>query len=369
MKHSALLFLLSTAPLVAADFPATPDPLVPSRIVLDASGLSAGAISLPTPFANITSAYSGEARLELEFNTEATEIRLLAAEGGARPATIILDTAEQSLQYSDGTLVFSALDAEVQGATAKLESHPGSHRIGFWSNVEDTVRWPFAPTRYGAYRAEITYSLASGVSEIEVTLCGVTLGAKLPATGSWYRYRTLDLGALYLPEEKSELKVIPVSKTGGSVMNLKAITLRPAPEGEPVVQAGKEAIDLDSSQATVHGVKLRYEPKPEKHCLGFWTNPEDHASWEVGFATPGSYRVEVTQGCGGGHGGSDVDVVLGEQKLSFTVEDTGGFQNWKAREIGSVKIVAAGIHRLEIRPRTKKGVAVMDIRRIRLIPE
>ncbi len=364
---SFLPFALTATLLVAADFPVTPDPGVPDRLVLDASGLPDGSIDLPTPFANITSAYFGDTRLGIEFNTDATSIKLLPPEGEERPATILLDTAEKSVQYPDGTLVFSALDAAVQGTNAKLESHPGSHRIGFWSKVEDTVSWPLAPTRYGQYVAELTYSLASGSSEIEVTVAGVTLTAKLDSTGNWYRYRTVDLGALYVAEETSELKVHPVSKTGGAVMNLKALTLRPAPEGKPVVQEGAETIELDSSQATIHGVRLRYEPKKEKSCLGYWTVPTDYASWNLTATTPGTYTVEITQGCGGGNGGSEVDVLLGDQKLTFTVEDTGGFQNWRAREIGTLEISQPGIHRLEIRPRNKSNAAVMDIRRIRLI--
>jgi hypothetical protein len=366
---SFLLFILAALPLAAADFPVRPDPRVPERLILHAENLPEGAIDLPTPFANITSAYSGNARLEIEFNTDATSIKLLVPEGQDRPANILLDTAEKSVQYPDGTLVFSALDGTVEGSNAKLESHPGSHRIGFWSKIEDTVSWPYAPTRYGQYRAELTYSLASGTSDIQITFAGVTLTAELPATGSWYRYRTIDLGALYVTEEKTELKVHPLSKTGGAVMNLKAITLRPAPEGEPVLQKEAEAIELDSSQATIHGVKLRYEPKPEKSCLGYWTVPTDYASWDITFRSPGAYKIEITQGCGGGSGGSEVEVILDEQNFSFTVEDTGAFQNWKAREIGTVEITKPGIHHLEVRPRNKANAAVMDIRRIRLIPE
>jgi hypothetical protein len=134
------------------------------------------------------------------------------------------------------------------------------------------------------------------------------------------------------------------------------------------VQRGREAIEFDSGAATVHGVTLRYEPKDVKKCLGFWANPRDWASWEFTLATPGRYEVEVTQGCGTGHGGSDVKVIVGRSELEFTVEDTGGFQNWRERKIGTVDLAEAGLVRLEVRPKNRKGGAVMDIRRIRLVP-
>ena len=61
-------------------------------------------------------------------------------------------------------------------------------------------------------------------------------------------------------------------------------------------------------------------------------------------------------------------VLVGGETLGFVVDDTGGFQNWKVRELGAVSFGEAGEHRLEIRPQSKKGVAVMDVRRVRLIP-
>ena len=61
-------------------------------------------------------------------------------------------------------------------------------------------------------------------------------------------------------------------------------------------------------------------------------------------------------------------VLVGGETLSFVVDDTGGFQNWKVRELGDVTFDAAGDYRLEVRPRNKTGVAVMDVRRVRLIP-
>ena len=44
--------------------------------------------------------------------------------------------------------------------------------------------------------------------------------------------------------------------------------------------------------------------------------------------TPGKFDVEMLVGCGNGSGGSEVEVAVGEQKLNFTVQETGGFQNF-----------------------------------------
>lgn len=142
----------------------------------------------------------------------------------------------------------------------------------------------------------------------------------------------------------------------------------PNPDYVPNPPAKDGTILLHSRTAEVHGVMLRYEPLPHKTTLGYWVNKDDWASWEFTVGAPGTFTVEVLQGCGKGQGGSEVEVVVGEQAFKFTVEDTGHFQNFKAREVGTVKIDKAGRHTLTIRPKTKAAAAVMDVRQVTLKP-
>ena len=53
------------------------------------------------------------------------------------------------------------------------------------------------------------------------------------------------------------------------------------------------------------------------------------------------------------------------QSLRFTVQDTGHFQNFVAREIGELQL-PAGRFTLSMKPQTKPGVAVMDLRQVTL---
>jgi hypothetical protein len=142
----------------------------------------------------------------------------------------------------------------------------------------------------------------------------------------------------------------------------------PNPDYVPNPQNKDGTIVLPARTAEVHGVMLRFEPLPHKNTLGFWVNQDDWASWEFTVASPGTFTVEVLQGCGKGQGGSEVEVAVGGQVLKFTVEDTGHFQNFKPREIGTVKIDKAGRHTLAIRPRTRAKAAVMDVRQVTLKP-
>lgn len=122
-------------------------------------------------------------------------------------------------------------------------------------------------------------------------------------------------------------------------------------------------IRLEARDARVAGARLRYEPEPHKDTLGFWVDAGDTASWTFKVAAAGRYRVRVLQGCGKGNGGSRVALECGAGRVEFTVEETGHFQRFVAREVGALDL-AAGEARLTVRPLAKKGAAVMDLRRV-----
>src|SRR5204862_3709104 len=112
---------------------------------------------------------------------------------------------------------------------------------------------------------------------------------------------------------------------------------------------------------------LRYESQPYKNVLGYWTNPDEWADWNFEIKTAGMYEVEIQQGCGKGSGGAEVAVNIDDHTLTFNVQDTGHFQNMIQRLIGEVQL-AEGQHSLAVKPRTKPGAAVMDLRRVVLRP-
>ncbi|RYD63289.1 MAG: hypothetical protein EOP83_12575 [Verrucomicrobiaceae bacterium] len=83
---------------------------------------------------------------------------------------------------------------------------------------------------------------------------------------------------------------------------------------------------------------------------------------------PGRYEVHVWQGCGKDSGGSEVEISVGDQRARFTVEDTGHFQNFKERTVGTLNFEKAGPQKLVVRALSKPGVAVMDLRQVILVP-
>ena len=139
------------------------------------------------------------------------------------------------------------------------------------------------------------------------------------------------------------------------------------PTTRPIAQGADGVILLHARDVTIHGTTVRYEPQPNKNTVGYWTRKEDWVSWDFVVERPGKFEVIALQGCGKGSGGAEVQFIFEDQKLKMTVQDTGHFQNFVERNIGQVEL-KKGAHRLEVRPLTKPGVAVMDLRLMTLRP-
>jgi arylsulfatase A-like enzyme len=146
----------------------------------------------------------------------------------------------------------------------------------------------------------------------------------------------------------------------------KMPTLNPDYTPNPQDKAGK--VTMHARTAVVHGTTLRYEPLPHKATLGFWSRPEDFATWECTISKPGSFDVNLLVGCANGNGGSEVEVTIGKETLSFKVTETGGWQAFQDRTIGKVKLAEAGRIEVKVKPKNKAKAAVMDLREIRLVP-
>jgi len=128
-----------------------------------------------------------------------------------------------------------------------------------------------------------------------------------------------------------------------------------------------QQLTLDAKDSIVHGKLLRYEPQPHKNTVGYWANENDWCEWKLNLKTPGKFDVSLLQGCGKGQGGSKVKLSVNDHSLSFIVEETGHFQNFKERHIGTFTIDKAGVLSLQLKPQQKSQNAVMDVRQIRLV--
>lgn len=206
------------------------------------------------------------------------------------------------------------------------------------------------------------------VIELKIKLAAwrASVGAQLPTPNP--EFDAALHRRLYVDQDSS--KLIPSKTAGGTATAWKdwRAAMNSAIKGrKPILTPATGDIRLHAKDARVHGEKLRYEPEPHKNVLGYWTNVNDWADWEFDIAEDGMYEVEVQQGCGAGCGGSKIHVEVGGKTLEFVVQETGHFQHMILRAIGTVEL-PAGKATLAIKPQTKPGPAVMDIRRVVLRP-
>lgn len=191
-------------------------------------------LKLPTPFPNIVAGWVGEEQnrqpLYWMFNEDATDMRLgLPAGSPEKNPPIHLLTAEKSGENPDGTIVLSALDAKVVGNRARLETHPGNHRIGYWVDSEDYVHWDFQPKKNGRYLVELSYSQAGRAgNEVTISFNGKPITIRVGTTGTWYAYTGMRTGQIRLDAGVNySVDVKCIKQVTGAVMNLKAIILHP----------------------------------------------------------------------------------------------------------------------------------------------
>jgi hypothetical protein len=162
----------------------------------------------------------------------------------------------------------------------------------------------------------------------------------------------------------------PKSSSGGPDVVVVEVKGKPRPSGAPVVSEATDdgTVLLPAHHAVTHGRLLRYEPQPHKNTVGYWADESDWVEWRFRVSKPGSFSIQLLQGCGKGQGSSVVKITAAGQSLEYTVEDTGHFQNFVEKPVGTIAIEKAGDYALEIRAVKKAKGSVMDVRQVRLVP-
>ena len=158
-------------------------------------------------------------------------------------------------------------------------------------------------------------------------------------------------------------------RTGIAILGLAlacSLALAEVPEANRPKADG--SVLLLATNAVTHGRTIRYEPQPHKNTIGYWTKAEDWVSWEFEVDRPGRFEITLTQSCGKASGGSEVAFNVGDQTIKDIVPETGSFTTWTNRTIGVFHFASAGTFTLSVRPLRKPGLAVMDLRAVKLSP-
>jgi arylsulfatase A-like enzyme len=174
--------------------------------------------------------------------------------------------------------------------------------------------------------------------------------------GKLHRSLYVDFDSSRLQLQPTAAKMAPTLEPWRVLMNQVLNAKKSEPAAGAILLLGRDA--------KVHGNKLRYENPPHKDTLGFWVDKSDWAEWTFDVPHKGKFDVEVLQACGKGSGGSEVEIAVAGETLTMRVEETGHFQRFVPRTIGTLTFDAPGRQTLTVRAKTKPGAAVMDLRRI-----
>lgn len=252
-----------------------------------------------------------------------------------------------------GTFTLDAEDGKYQ---------PGSH-FGNWF-------WTLNVDRSGSYDVGLIYASSRPKLGVQAKIGDSNiLKSYAPRTNELAQDDPLILGTANL-EKKGEYPVMLLTgdQSNADPFKVKGLRFIPAPKSKSIGQSIDGTIDLEADSATTYAENMRYESSEEKNCLGYWNQKEDWAEWKFDVTSPGKFKVVVHYGCGGENEGSEIAVLINDQTHKFTVEDTGGFQNWKTHDLGTVELGMVGEHKVAVVPQTQAAKGMLDLQKIVFTP-
>jgi hypothetical protein len=237
------------------------------------------------------------------------------------------------------------------------------------SKTRNIFKGEFTSTRPGSYTTEIYLSSSLAIdAKVEFHLEKSITSKLIKYQANPTLIQSFQLGRVKVPGPGATKWSLKLPEDATENIKLSHIVLRPAPEGEPIRQLADGSVLLHARDSTTHGTKLQYEHLPHKNTVGYWIYESDYPSWQFELLRPGRYAIEILQGCGTGHEGSEMNLEINDTSLSFLVEDTGHFQHFVPRIVGEVNLNRPDQYQAKLIPIKKAGGAVMDVRQIRLIP-
>jgi alpha-L-fucosidase len=145
-------------------------------------------------------------------------------------APVVVEPEYLIAPETTGAFRLAAADATLNGTTIQLEGGRQGN-IGYWTKATEFVEWK-VKSPGGAYSVSVDYACQPGSegSTFEIVVDGAPTGITglITSTNSWQDYRTMALdGTLTLGAGVHVVRVMPKTKPGNAVMNLRRVTLTP----------------------------------------------------------------------------------------------------------------------------------------------
>ena len=131
----------------------------------------------------------------------------------------------------NGNLNLPAGLAVVSGKSLRLERQPNSpeSNLGYWTDTGDTAAWRLNLSAAGEYGA--VWNIACDPKSAGAVIA-IMNGKKeelgrfeVPSTGGWGMFRQVKSGTLKLPPGLTDLRLVPLTKPGVGIANLRSVSL------------------------------------------------------------------------------------------------------------------------------------------------
>lgn len=127
-------------------------------------------------------------------------------------------------------------------------------------------------------------------------------------------------------------------------------------------------LELLPKDATLHG-GLKIEQKADHtDNIGLWTRASASADYKVRFPKAGSWKVAVEYAAPDAPAPSQALLTGADEKISFRLPSTGGWEKFKTLEAGTLRIATPGERSLHLQAQEFSGEGLMNLRRIILTP-
>ena len=143
------------------------------------------------------------------------------------------------------------------------------------------------------------------------------------------------------------------------------LKIKGAPEiaATAIIQESDGSVRLMASEADLRG-GVQYEKGEGKDNLGYWTNPEDSASWTFKVDRPGKFKVSAEIAA---LESAKFELSVASQKLSGTSPATKDYTKFKRVNLSGTFDLAAGSVTLTVKPIAENWQA-MNLRSVTLQP-
>ena len=191
-------------------------------------------------------------------------------------------------------------------------------------------------------------------------------GAKSVATGQKLAVEKSADGTLTIskPDKIDPIAtVVALRLTGPAVVSEAELSIAPKPDGTYVLGAG---------EAELEGGTIQVQGGGDDANVGFWTSAEDALHWKVTVpaAAAKKYQAKLEFSCAPGSEGSTFALQVDGKPSGITgsIGKTASWNDFQTMTLDGTLTLSEGTHVLQVKPLTKPGLAVMNLRRITLVP-